>query len=240
MKTSKFALHDKFSLVISNMKVSGIPTQTSRVFLGLKLYHTKKNTNPVQITDNSVEWDEEINMKCSIPKVIKKAKPKFFLHISIRFESPSGRGFVQYGSVDIDVSILKTTQEIHINLPVQYCIENSNFSCDITNENPLTECTELNNSRFPTSIAVNENSSTAHKSIPSSFSMTTNSADQSVNESSLYTEYSTNHSISNQDLNTEVKVTIFDNIDVNIKEPKLKELENLVDYIVAQIINNSY
>lgn len=242
MKTSKLSFHDKLSLVISNMKVSGIPTQSSRVFIRLKQYHNKKKTKPTEIVENSVQWDDEVNLKCTVPKIIRKINRKFFLNISIRFEKVSGRGYVPYGSADIDISVLKTTQEFHINLPLQQCMEKSDFSCDIFNESPLNELTAPNNSILQKSIAVTENSTTRNETTPTTFSTTTNSADQSFSEYSQFTDdnNSTNHSISNHHFDKNVKVTVFDNIEVNMTEPKMKELENQVDYIVAQIINNTY
>lgn len=242
MKASKLRFHYKFQLILSNLKVNGIPTQSSRVFIRLKQYHSKKKTKPVEIKDNLVQWDEKVDIKCTLPKTIKKINHKYLLNISVRFENSSGRGFIQYGNVDIDISVLRSSQEFHVDLPLQNCMEKSDFSCDIFNENPLEECTEPSNSILQSSIAVNENS-TSNETTPTSLSTVTNSADQSISEYSQYTEDNNNsacHSTSNRFCDKEVKVTVFDSIEVNVKELKLKEMESQVDYIVAQIINNTY
>lgn len=240
MIATKLSIHDKISLLISNMKVSDIPTQNSRVFIRIMQYHTKKKTKPAQIANNCVQWNDVLNIKCVLPKKNKKINQKFLLNISIRFENSSGRGFIRYGNVDIDVSALKTTKEIHFDLPIQQCVENSKFSADITNENPLDDVSSFNETMFPTSVATNEGSTFAGFS-GSSFSMTTtdrNFADQSISETSQSTDFDNQNS--NPPKVNQVSVKVLDNIEVKIPEPKMKELENQVDNIVAQIINNSY
>lgn len=242
MIQSKLSIHDKITLTISNMKVTDIPTQNSRVFIRLMQYHTKRKTKPTQIIDNSVQWDDEINLKCILPKKNKKMNQKFLLNISIRLEDPSGRGFVRYGNVDIDVSVLKTTKEFHIELPIQQCIENSKFSADIINEDPLNDENKANESKMHNDPAKNESLTPDHNSL-SSFSMSTTDRkyiDQSISETSQSTDFGDDFSYSLLSNQNEVSITVFENVEVKIKEPKMKELENQVDNIIAQIINNSY
>ena len=244
MKQSKLGIYDKFDLLITNMKMTDIPTQNSRVYIHFKQYHSKKDTKPAQIVDNKVEWDEDVSLKCTLPKNIKKQKKKFLLNISIRFENSSGHGYVRYGSVDVDIMELKVCKEHHFEIPLQNCIDNSTFSADLINFNPLDNLSSPNDYEYNlnTSPAINQSVMTASRFPgPNSISVTA-PTELSITEPSQSTNGGTNTASSQLSpfKDSEVKVTIFGNIEVNIKELKMKELETQVDNIVAQIINNSY
>lgn len=245
MKQSKLGIYDKFNLLIANMKMKDIPTQNSRVFVHFKQYHAKKDTKPVEIVDNKVEWDEDVSMKCTLPKNIKKQKKKFLLSISIRFENSSGRGYVRYGSVSVNITELKICKEHHFEVPLENCIDSSTFSADLINFNPLDNLSspnDFNINNLNTSPAMNQsNNSPSRFSGPEDFSSTP-PTDTSVSEISQSTNNGTNTMSSQISTfkDTEVKVKVFDNVEVKVKELKMKELETQVDGIVAQIINNSF
>lgn len=241
MKSSKLGFYDKFTVLLTNMKLNDIPTQNSRLYVRLKQCYTKKSTKPVQITDNSVRWNEDIDLKCTLPKTIKKEKKKYLLNLSFRFENPSGHGFVRYGNANIDLFALKINKEHHFEVPLEQCVDKSTFIVDIINCNPFDYLSSPNEAELNTSVAVNEAYSPVSSfSIPNSVSSETVPTEMSVSESSQYTNEVKDAPYFIPPVEREVKVVVFDNISVNIKESKMKEFEKQVDGIVAQIINNSY
>lgn len=247
MNNTKFSFfHNlKLDITLENLKLTNIPTQNSLVFMIIKQYRTKKNTESVKITKNEVDWTNPISLKCQMPRKIKNATPRYFLHFSVRLENASGNGYKKYGVVDIDLSTFFYNRETHFQTVLKHCIDNSALSGDVIYNHPSVGNSNLEwkESMFPTSYAIGSGGAVSHFSLDSSPPppQTADYSDiSSIGVSEQISESFETVNTVDKGQNEEVPFTLYDAVTVKVKTTELKKLENQVNNVVADLINNAY
>jgi hypothetical protein len=118
------------TLYISSLKLLNIPNQATRIFVKAKQARNWVCAPPAKIFDNSVTWNLTLELPVRIPEK-PPSKKSLLLRFSVRLENPAGRGYIRYGVVATDITMISRGSASVFTSELQGCNYHSQFQCKV-------------------------------------------------------------------------------------------------------------
>lgn len=119
------------SVILSNMRLVDIPTQTRRIYIKAKQGRFNSTAPSASIQDNTVTWSGSMTIHCRAPANPKK---KEVLRLSFRLEPSNGNKYTRYGYITLDLASMKGNGKSSIDEKLSECQYKTKFTCDVVIE----------------------------------------------------------------------------------------------------------
>lgn len=209
-------------VTLSNIHLIDIPTQSRRISFKIKQGRNKYSSPSMSIHENTVAWQEPIEMDCRAPKTPKK---KEVFRVSFRLEGVNGSKFSRYGNIILDLASIKASGTESVLQPLNECQYQTKFQANIKFSAVKAVPIALPRKK-KANIDKNRRKTAPQEGFPQH--LTQSVSLDGIHEKSKYSVLSFNNETSDVDYEPTLPIAI--------SEDKLATLEQQVDEILGSVL----